>query len=60
MFIRKNKYLQRLFNIIDWLDLERLDYRQIDKNTFEIIGMKENGEIRKYYVDKKLKWKEVK
>ena len=31
----------------------------IDKNTFEIIGMKENGEIRKCYIDKKLKWKNV-
>ena len=59
MFIRKNKYLQRLFNIIDWLDMEKLDYRQINKNTFEIIGMKEDGEIRKYYVDKKLRCKEI-
>lgn len=59
MFIRKNKYLQRLFNIIDWLDMEKLDYRQIDKNTFEIIGMKEDDEIRKYYVDKKLRCKEI-
>jgi hypothetical protein len=59
MFIKENKYLQRLFNIIDWLDMEKLEYKQIDKNTFEIIGMKENGEIRKCYIDKKLKWKNV-
>lgn len=46
-------YLFRLENILDYLDLECLDYVE-EKNGCQIIAKKKNGEIKKFHIDKKL------
>lgn len=48
------KYLFRLLNILDFLDLENLTYTE-EKNGCLITAKKANGEIKQFFIDKKLK-----